>query len=61
MLTFSMYIFHIALTNREDTCKLLVDVYGANIDIRDFSGKTALHHLRANHPDKAKEGVCFNY
>ena len=45
---------------REDACKVLVDVYGANIDIRDFSGKKAFNYLKANQQEKKMEGVCFD-
>ena len=32
-------------------------MYGANIDIRDFSGKRALNYLKANQREKKTEGV----
>jgi hypothetical protein len=32
-------------------------VYGANIDIRDFSGKMAFNYLKANQRDKKTRGV----
>ena len=52
---------------REDVCKVLVEVYGADIDIRDFSGKKAFHYLKSHYPGKNFEWVsvsshhfCFN-
>ena len=46
---------------RDDACKVLVDVYGANIDIRDFSGKKALHHLKGNQQLKHALGVRMRF
>ena len=44
---------------REDVCKLLVEVYGADIDIRDFSGKKAFHYLKSHYPEKNFEWVSW--
>ena len=35
-------------------------MYGANIDIRDFSGKKAFNYLKANQQEKKMEGVCLD-
>ena len=37
----NFFINNPIFTLREDVCKVLVEVYGADIDIRDFSGKKA--------------------
>ena len=46
---------------REDACKVLVDVYGANIDMRDYSGKKAFYYLKRNHQHIGILGVWLNY
>ena len=58
-------IFYLLITScchiRDDACKVLVDVYGANIDLRDFSGKKALHHLKGNQQLKHALGVGIRF
>ena len=38
----------------------MVEVYGADIDIRDFSGKKAYHYLKSHYPEKNFEWVSWN-
>ena len=57
----SLYIFMANFIGREDACKVLVDVYGANIDMRDYSGKKAFYYLKRNHQHIGILGVWLNY
>ena len=57
----SLYIFMANFIGREDACKVLVDVYGANIDMRDYSGKKAFYYLKRNHKHIGILGVWLNY
>ena len=43
---------------RKELCKILVDVYGADVDIRDFAGKKAFHYLKQNQPKWQFHEVC---
>ena len=56
----NFFINNPIFTLREDVCKVLVEVYGADIDIRDFSGKKAFHYLKSHYPEKNFEWVSWN-
>ena len=43
---------------RKELCKILVDVYGADVEIRDFAGKKAFHYLKQNQPKWQVHEVC---
>ena len=47
----------VSINAREDTCKVLMDTYGANMDIRDFSGKKAINYLKSTQKHWIVEGV----